>query len=603
MRYRFGGGIADWTFRAATAGGVDGLAQLVGGQQVTFWTDREGGSQHTNLLDSDSNPATSVTSLDGGGVAGQIPLLWGPDGVQAMWAQAGTGPRALMVTWDAREHTHDASAITSGPLDPARLPEGYGGGGAALGEVWVAAEDAPPEYAGADYPCDGTADDVQIQAALDDAATTGRAVRLSPGRYTLASPIVLNAYRDDACQILAGSGMADTVLDATTPGLPAAIIVSGSASPVIQDLTVEVGEDTDGIRGVVGDGTSSSVDGGMFARLRITGSGADDTNWAIDLDSALTATIDSVEISGTGQGVRLRTSPDGWDSFNVALRNVYVWAAGTSGRALSLETNGQPLHTVNVTSCYLDGLSLAEAIYMGGTHPVTGVTVQSTFAGARTAVNITNGRGNRVDLSEIVTGGGAGRTAVVFGANASGNQVSAGYWRTTSSATLVSDANTTVVSPNVVGPMRVVAEAGVTVGLTRNPSGTTVLRGIGADGAGITTAVQRSETVDAPHHVISLASATTHTIDCRRGSHFRLTATGNFTLANPVNAVDGQRLVLDIKQDGTGSRVMTLGSQFRLNTTFANATLTTAANKTDKLTWQYHATDSKWDLISFVKGI
>ena len=604
MRYRFGGGIADWTFRAATAGGVDGLAQLVGGQQVTFWTDREGGSQHTNLLDSDSNPATSVTSLDGGGVAGQIPLLWGPDGVQAMWAQAGTGPRALMVTWDAREHTHDASAITSGPLDPARLPEGYGGGGgAALGEVWVAASDAPDEYTGAEYTCDGTADDVQIQAALDNAA--GRAVRLTPGRYTISSPILINIDRNLECQALIGSGMAETVLDATEATIPSVIVVSSNAAPLVQDMTIQVGSATSGVTGSTAE-SSTSMDGGVFRRLRVLGEwDAAATNWGIDFDSAILTCVENVEIDNMGNGVRFRTTASGWSSFQLVVRGVFAWTAATGGRVLSFETAaGKAIHTVDVSDCYLGGVDPAAAIYMGGAAPVQGVTVRSSDATARTGVHINNGVGNRVQLSRLETDSVAGRTAAVFDAGAFGNEVSIAHWQPPSSAVLVSDANTVFpYQPNIVGPVRVVAESAATVTLSRNPLGTTVVRGIAAGGSGTTTAVQRSETVDAPHHVISLASATTHTIDCRRGSHFRFTATGNFTLANPVNAVDGQRLVLDIKQDGTGSRVMTLGSAFRFSTTYANATLTTAANKTDKLIFQYDGPNNKWDLISFVKGI
>lgn len=46
------------------------------------------------------------------------------------------------------------------------------------------------------------------------------------------------------------------------------------------------------------------------------------------------------------------------------------------------------------------------------------------------------------------------------------------------------------------------------------------------------------------------------------GRHFRVTATGDFTLANPTNLQDGDRLVYEIRQDGTGGHHPTLGSLF-----------------------------------------
>ncbi|MFB6392642.1 hypothetical protein [Polymorphospora lycopeni] len=98
-RQLFGGGPADWTFNAVDGvAGVDDLAQLAGGQVITFWNLEIGGTQYEDLTDSAGTPITSVTSSTGadGRSVGQIPPLYGPDGVDRMWAQAGTGPRVLM---------------------------------------------------------------------------------------------------------------------------------------------------------------------------------------------------------------------------------------------------------------------------------------------------------------------------------------------------------------------------------------------------------------------------------------------------------------------------------------------------------------------------
>ncbi len=55
----------------------------------------------------------------------------------------------------------------------------------------VAASNAPAYVkAQADYVCDGTADDVQIQAAIDAASVSGGKVHLSSGLFTISAPLV-----------------------------------------------------------------------------------------------------------------------------------------------------------------------------------------------------------------------------------------------------------------------------------------------------------------------------------------------------------------------------------------------------------------------------
>lgn len=113
-RYKFGGGVSDWTFGTVTVSATPDLAQVAGGVVVTFFSAQVGGVQHTDLIGADGvTPATSVTSLDGtGGTAvGQIPRFSGPDGVTTMWAQAGSGPRALIVTSDAADIVSDPGMI------------------------------------------------------------------------------------------------------------------------------------------------------------------------------------------------------------------------------------------------------------------------------------------------------------------------------------------------------------------------------------------------------------------------------------------------------------------------------------------------------------
>ncbi|MFI7069543.1 hypothetical protein [Micromonospora sediminicola] len=136
MRYEFAGGPADYTIMvgdtvtiSTPTGPVSGRsAVVVGSQPVTFWTDEQGGTQHTDLLDSQGDPATFVTSSDGTARGlGQIASLTGPDNVVAMWAQAGDGPRvrmtanvaptALATARNLDQHTADRNGHGTGVAD------------------------------------------------------------------------------------------------------------------------------------------------------------------------------------------------------------------------------------------------------------------------------------------------------------------------------------------------------------------------------------------------------------------------------------------------------------------------------------------------------
>ncbi|MDH6460107.1 lysophospholipase L1-like esterase [Micromonospora sp. A200] len=95
--------MSDWTFingDDATVGEVTGKnAVVVGGVTIAFWSAETGGSQYTDLLDSDGVAVPVIVSADGATAraAGQIPPFQGPDGVTEVWASANGGPRSRMV--------------------------------------------------------------------------------------------------------------------------------------------------------------------------------------------------------------------------------------------------------------------------------------------------------------------------------------------------------------------------------------------------------------------------------------------------------------------------------------------------------------------------
>ncbi len=111
-----------------------------------------------------------------GGVVASAHINALQSAVAATQGAIGTSPAGVYETVAARLAGIEA-ALAAG---------GGGGGGSKVPELLVAATDAPAAWkASADYVCDGVADQVQLQAAVDAAGTSWARVVLSPGTFTI----------------------------------------------------------------------------------------------------------------------------------------------------------------------------------------------------------------------------------------------------------------------------------------------------------------------------------------------------------------------------------------------------------------------------------
>lgn len=81
----------------------------------------------------------------------------------------------------------------------------------------------------------------------------------------------------------------------------------------------------------------------------------------------------------------------------------------------------------------------------------------------------------------------------------------------------------------------------------------------------------------------SLTSGTTITPDFNNGHNFTLTLAHNATLANPTNVQAGDSGVIEITQDGTGSRTMAFGTNWKFPS--GAPTLSTAAGTIDVIAY------------------
>ena len=101
---------------------------------------------------------------------------------------------------------------------------------------------------------------------------------------------------------------------------------------------------------------------------------------------------------------------------------------------------------------------------------------------------------------------------------------------------------------------------------------------------------------------VTLTDGATISTNAALGCHFRVTLEGNRTLANPTNLSDGQRILWEIVQDGTGSRTLSYGSMFSFGSDVPSPTLSTVGGKRDFLSVIYNSGTDKLYVIGFARG-
>lgn len=103
---------------------------------------------------------------------------------------------------------------------------------------------------------------------------------------------------------------------------------------------------------------------------------------------------------------------------------------------------------------------------------------------------------------------------------------------------------------------------------------------------------------------VALTDAATIVVDASLGNHFRVTlAASGHVFGTPSNPTDGQKILFEIIQDGTGSRTMTTwNSPYTFGTDVIQPTLTTTASKRDFVGFVYNSTASLWYCLAVAKG-
>lgn len=143
---------------------------------------------------------------------------------------------------------------------------------------------------------------------------------------------------------------------------------------------------------------------------------------------------------------------------------------------------------------------------------------------------------------------------------------------------------------------------------TMSPTGTTkkvtvsqLAGGGGTGGSGYALLSGAEFTGYVAPAVVYLSYASTITINAPAGNSFRVTLTGNPTLANPVSPAEGQQIEFWLTQDSTGSRTVTWGGAFNFGGG-SPPTLSTAAGATDVVGFSWNANLGIWKFLGSTTG-
>jgi hypothetical protein len=100
------------------------------------------------------------------------------------------------------------------------------------------------------------------------------------------------------------------------------------------------------------------------------------------------------------------------------------------------------------------------------------------------------------------------------------------------------------------------------------------------------------------------SAAGTVTFDFSDASHLRATLTENISSMTISGGYDGQRLILEATQDGTGGWTMSWPANVRFGTTLPSGSFTpdATANLKTYFGFIYNAVDDKYDAVSITKG-
>lgn len=357
------------------------------------------------------------------------------------------------------------------------------------------------EKASADYVCDGTADNVEINQALQDVKTAGGIVELSSGTFNLAATLYLEGDNgvDSAKNIaLIGKGSRSTFL------VPAsgthAITLRYMPKPIIMDLGITITGTSDGIRAIANTTGSNDRRGfwqGFFKSLDIRGVSGGSSGWALNLENPFRSSFINIQVGDTTNGIWCKSvyQSDQGNQFNPGNCNFMNCQMGASGIAYKMQSAdlGGFLNIMTFSECdaFGSGTGTIGWHFIGSTSSYFTVrdmiVHRSNVEQYTTAVKLEHAANIEVNLNYVDCNATSG---VVFdvSSDSPNNQLSAQYIYvdgTSKTTKALNDANTNALSPTMLWRSFARVESGNTLSLTKTSA--TVLEKLyrDSDGTGV----------------------------------------------------------------------------------------------------------------------
>ena len=496
---------------------------------------------------------------------------------------------------------------------------------------------------------------VVFQAAVDaiDASTaTGGSIFVKAGTYSFASVVTIAGDNtiDSKAVAIHGDGVQTTIISPAsgTNGLS----ITNQAKVSLKDFAIYVKGTSNGI-------VSSNSSNGLrafwqseFRNIYIYGDDGTHTGWGMDLGNPFRSVFENIEINQVKNGIRM-TATDTTTGYNpgdltfnrsfIELRNV---AGGVGLEIASPNTGSMNQMIFNMVEFYAGGTGQTAILLSGSAgnnhNNFNGINAEQFD----TILDIEYGRNNYLDFNYIVTRDAVSTTYFKTTVDSYNNRVSCKYLDTpTRAVTIVNDANTSTLQPNVFTDIILQGTATTTTftttaativtGVRDNVLGTsryidpTALKAVdpGADripfwddstdmmglltastgltisGTSMTTDVSLANTATLTNKRITkrvgtTTSSATPTINTDNVDMYTLTAQTvditSFTTNLSGTPTDGQTLWIAIT--GTGARAITWGASFEASTV-ALPTTTVTTNRLD-VGFVWNAATSKWRCIA-----
>jgi len=102
--------------------------------------------------------------------------------------------------------------------------------------------------------------------------------------------------------------------------------------------------------------------------------------------------------------------------------------------------------------------------------------------------------------------------------------------------------------------------------------------------------------------IVQITYSASMAVNAASANKFKITLTGNGTIENPTNGVDGRLIIFRLRQDGVGGRIPVWDTKYRFRGDLSSITLSTSADIEDRIAFEYVSADDKWDCVSYIKG-